>query len=172
MEDVVRVCHQKARNIKGMQTDDYLVFYGAQTPPEDLTDFQHNYAKYGYKKLDVSLFKSKKRKFKDALKNQSGPVFKLDGLNYVCVAVNHRNLELLDLVGADWNPYESIHNMTPEEVMVYLDDQKDYEIKKNRFLAMSKEYRNKKLSDFISLHQNDPMYNEEVQAAKKMLKEL
>lgn len=166
MEDLVRVCRQKARNIKGMQTDEYLVFYGSSAVPDDLTDITTTYGDLGFKKLDISLFKSVKKKMRD----QDGPIFKLNDVNYIVVPVDHRNLELVDLQGAGLDPYDALHNLNPEQVYLMVEGEAQYEIKRKSFFAEPKEDRIKKLEHFISLHEKNPRYTEEVETARKMLK--
>lgn len=166
MEDVVRVCRQKAKNIKGLQTEEYLVYYGKTVPPMDLNELATGHEKFGYRKLDVSLFKSLKKK----IKTQTGPVYILNGLFYVTIPVDHRNLSVHDIMGSDMNPYNNIVNMTPEELLSRHESDVSFEAKKANFMSKSQVYRDRKLRNFIDANKNDPRYTQEVRAARKMLK--
>jgi hypothetical protein len=161
MEDLVRITRQKIRNIKGLLADEYLVFYGPNRPPEARHELPKHYRSLGFKKLDVAIFKSLKRKIKD----QEGPVFEINGLYYVTVPVAHRNLTIYDLQGAGLDPYESIHNMNPEEIMVQIDTERQYQ----RWYAAPQEERNKKIREFISANKDNPLYTEEVKTARKLI---
>lgn len=166
MEELVRVCRQKAKDIKGLPTDEYLVFYGKQAPPENLVSFDDIYTDYGYRKLDVSLFKTIKKKIRD----QDGPVYTFNSMFYVVVPLDHRNLSFDDLVGSDLNPYNNIVNMNPEELMAMQETEQRLEYLTRDFLNKPKKVINRKLRNFIDANKNDPRYSVEVKAAKKMLK--
>lgn len=164
--DLVRVCRQKAVNIKGLPTQGYMVYAGVNPPPTDHKELDRANKKYGYKKVDISNFKTLKKR----MKGQDGPVYQYQGKFYVTVPVEHKTLSITDFICAGLDPREGIHNMTPEQVMLEKADQLDFETKKAAFLGRSSNYRNRKIKEFISLHKDNPSYNEEVRAARKMLK--
>jgi hypothetical protein len=165
MEDVVRVCRQKARNIKGLLTDEYVVVYGPTAPPE-LHILADDYDKYGYRKLDINIFKTLKKR----MGFQKGPVYEFNGLFYVTLPVDHRSLTLDDFISAGFDPYESQHNLNPLQVLEEIDSQRVFEMKKKSFFSRSKTYQNRKIKEFISLHEKDPRYTDEIRAARKLLK--
>ena len=165
-EDVIRISYLKARNIKGSLTDEYVVYFGKDAPPEEHFRLRDDNAKYGYKKLDISVFKTLKK----LMVGQTGPVYHHNGIYYVTVAVDHRTLCLTDFIMAGLDPRESAHNLNPEEFMLEAYAEKDFENKKNAFYSRSRTYRRMKIKKFIALHKDDPTYTIEVRAARKMLK--
>lgn len=168
MEDVVRVCRQKARNIKGLPTEEFYVFAGANPPPTFLRDLVENYEKLGYRKLDIAVFKSIKKK----VKTDGGPVFRVNSLYYVAVPVDQKALSLVDFSGAGMDPYDSLHNMTPEQVYFSNEENKQWDRLKSQFDSKPVIRRVSIIKKFIENNRYNPVYKEELRAARKMLKEL
>lgn len=168
MEDLVRICRQKVRNIRGQLAEEFLVFFGPNQPPENINDLAKGYAKLGFKKLDATKFKTLRRKFAG---QQKGPIYVINGLNYVTINLDHRQLTIQDLIGAGLGPYDSIHNMNPEEIMLQIDTEKEFQRNKKRWYASPRDKRIKKIRDFISAKGDDPRYTEEVKTARRMIKE-
>lgn len=169
MEDLVRVCRQKVSNIRGQLAEEYLVYYGSNTPPENVNDLIKNYGKLGFKKLDATKFKALKRK--GTFQDQSGPLFTANGINYITVSLDHRQLTIYDLAGAGLDPYDSVHNMNPEDIMLHIATEADFQKKKKKWYASPRDKRIKKIRDFILAKQDDPRYTEEVKTARRMIKE-
>lgn len=168
MEDLVRICRQKVRNIRGKLADEFLVFYGPKTPPDDHSKLIKGYGKLGFRKLDVYKFKTLKRK---AVNQQKGPVYEINGLFYVTIRIDHRPLTVHDLAGAGLDPYESIHNMNPEEIMLQIATEANFQKNKELWYATPRNKRIKQIRDFILVKANDPRYTEEVNTARRMIKE-
>lgn len=169
MEDVVRVCRQKARNIKGMPVEEFYVFYGPKRPPKDSRALLEDHEKYGYRKLDMGSFKSIKKKMK--IKSNDEP-FKFSGFWYIAVPLEKRNLTLLDFAGAGLDPYDSIHNKNPEELLFHQLNEDEYEQKRAEFESSSDKRKEDRVRHFIRKNKGNPLFREEIALAKKFLKDL
>jgi hypothetical protein len=165
MEDLVRVCRQKVRNIKGQPSEEYTVFCGKPRPPKYPNRLLRAHEELGYKKLDFSIFKSIRKK---ANVNGDATIFQFDGLWYVAIAVEQRGLEIEDIVGSGSNPYDNVHNMRPDELY----EEKEAETFHGIFNEKS-EYRKRAiLSNFVAKYRKKRDYKEEVSAARKLLRSL
>jgi len=164
MEDLVRVCRQKVRNIKGQSTEEYHVFSGPVCPrnPRRLLK---NYEELGFKKIDFSIFKSIRKKADveyDAL------VFEFGGVWYVAIAIQQKNLEIEDLIGSESNPYENSHNMRPDDLYA----ENEQERLQKGFSKKSNYRKRATLRNFIAKNRNRVQYKEEIATAKKLLRGL
>lgn len=168
MEDVVRVCRQKARNIKGLPTEEYFFYYGKKKPPLVLRDLVDSYGKFGYRKLDQAVYKSIKKK----VRGIEGPVFRFNDMYYVAVPVEQKSLRLTDLVGAGMDPYDSQHHRNPEQIYFSMEDDSLYEKNKKQFNAKSKNFRIIAIRKFIEKNKKNLYYKDELKAARKMLKSI
>jgi hypothetical protein len=168
MEDLVRICKQKAKNIKGMRVDEYIPFYGDQTPPIELYKLLKDSGAYGFKRLDNAQFRAIRKK----VKAKHGEPFQWGGRWYVSVLLEQRPLAIADLVGAGLDPYESEHNLNPEEILL----RKHEEIRIDKQIKMfkngSKEEKAKTILAFVEKNADNPKYQEEVITARKMLRTL
>lgn len=169
METLVRVCRQKARNIKGFPTEEYYVFYGPKRPPKDLRKLLENNEKYHFKKLDMASFKSIKKKMK--IKGNDKP-FKFSGYWYIAVPLEQRTLNLTDFAGAGLDPYDSIHNKNPEEILFDKLDNKEFEQKKAIFDSHSDKRKETLLRNFIRKNLKNPLFKEEIDIARKYIKDM
>jgi hypothetical protein len=169
MEDVVRVCRQKARNIKGMPVEEFFVFYGAKKPPKDLRLIMEDHEKFGFRKLDMGSFKSIKKKC--GIKNND-EAFKFAGYWYVAIPLEKRSLGLLDFTGAGLDPYDSIHNRNPEELLFDKSEEEEYERKKAEFQLSTPKRQEDRVRHFIRKNKGNPAFREEIMLAKKFLKDL
>jgi hypothetical protein len=168
MEDLVRVCRQKARNIKGLPTEEYFVFRGLAEPPKPLKELIRNHERFGYRKVDVAVFKSIKRR----AKLPDGTIFKVGDEYFVVVANENKNLSINDFSGAGLDPYDSIHNMTPEQVYTSTQEVDYWERRKKAFENTPLSSRVRLIKRFISTNKTNPLYKDEVRTARKMLKEM
>lgn len=169
METLVRVCRQKARNIKGFPTEDFYIFYGPKRPPKNLTKLLENHEKYQFRKLDLASFKSIKKKMK--IKTNDKP-FQFAGYWYVAVPIGKRSLCVEDFAGAGFDPYDSIHNRNPEELLFDRIDQEQFEQKRATFEAHDDKRKEIILRGFINKNKRNPMFREEIVLARKYLKTL
>jgi hypothetical protein len=169
MEDVVRVCRQKARNIKGMPVEEFYVYYGAKKPPKDTRDLLENHESFGFRKLDMGSFKSIKKKC--GINNNDEP-FKFAGYWYIAVPLEKRSLGLLDFSGAGLDPYDSIHNRNPEELLLGKIEEEEFERKKAEFQSQSAKRQEDRVRHFIRKNKGNPMFKEEIALAKKFLSDL
>lgn len=168
MEDVVRVCRQKARNIKGLPADGFFYYCGPNKPPKNPQDLIKNYESLGFRKLDTSVFKSIKKK----VDSTTDLVFTFDGNYYIAVPLEKNTLRLHDFSGAGINPYDSLHNMTPEEAYFTLEDEDMWESHQEEFDASSPDDKKIIIENFIEEKKKDPKYREEIRTARRLLKEL
>lgn len=169
MEDLVRVCRQKARNIKGLPTDEYYVYYGPHEPPLIFRDIVEDYEKMGFKKLDVAIFKTIKKKIKP---RPQGLVFKFENNWYISVPVEQSGLSFEDLAGADMNPYDSLHNMNPEQILFAKEDEEFWASKQQRFDNWTPLGKIRKLRKFVKSNANNPKFQAEVKTALFTIKKL
>lgn len=168
LEDMVRVCRQKARNIKGLIPEDFVVFKGVKRPPKDIEDLLENHEKYGYSPLNISVFKTIKKRMKD---RQEGPVYLDNKTWYVCVPIRKKTLSLTDFTCNNYDPYDNLHNMTPEEVFSRSEGN-DWEGKWLRFNSIPDEERAAIVQEFIVKNTKNPTYKKELRAARKFLESL
>jgi len=62
MEDMLRICKQKIRNIKGSKMGEF--FFVGTTPPDDIRDLLTQNQKFGFKKIDKNSFRAARKKSK------------------------------------------------------------------------------------------------------------
>lgn len=170
MEDVVRICRQKAHNIKGYPTEEHYFYSGSNPPPALLRDLIDKHEKLGYKKLSTAVYKSIKKKVHPVLTD--GPVFEFNQHYYVAVPIDQKNLSLDDFSGAGLDPHDNLHNKTPEEICSLSQENEDLEQKEEEFFASSDEVKTKLIKRFIRKNKRNPLYKEEMRAARKMLREI
>ena len=168
MEDVVRVCRQKSRNIKGLPSDEYAYFCGPKPPPKIPRTLIKNYERLGFRKLDVAVFKT--------IKKRAGLIhtslFNFKGIYYIAVPIEKKTLDVEDFSGADMDPHDSIHNMSPETIYFNLEDIEIWEKRKEEFDSKPDNVKANLVRNFIHEHKGDGRYKEEVRTAKRLLKEL
>lgn len=163
MEDLVRICKQKLRNIKGQSTEDYLSFTGTTELPRYPTKLIKEYESYGFKKIDFPTFKSIRKK---ANVKNSVTAFQFSGSWYVCFPVQQRELEIGDLIVSDVNPYSNDHNRRPDQILSDKETTKLEELFNNK----SADKKMLILKKFIAKNRNNGEYRKEVSTAKKLLK--
>jgi hypothetical protein len=171
MEDVVRVCRQKARNIRGTPTDEAYVFYGATKPPTPTKVLLDGHKKLGFRRLDLRVFKSIKKKLEKPLNNQFEP-FKWAGYWYVAVKLENRMLSLEDFTSAGYSPYDTIHCKDPEQLLTEKVAATEFENKKAIFESSPLNEKRKMLLLFIEKNSENPKLKDEVSTAKRFIRNL
>jgi hypothetical protein len=167
MEDIVRICRQKVRNVKGVPVETMYYFYGKQRPPEDTRKLLDGYESYGFKKIDLSSFRTiKKRSKKKTAQFYYGRKW------YVAVPMEQKKLELVDFSGAGLDPYDNIHNMNPEQILFHKQEEDFWEQKKEDFRNKPKDDRVEMVVNFIKTNRNNPHLEEEIKTAERYLKRL
>lgn len=166
--DLVRICQQKAKNIKGARVDEYSPFSGKNPPPSELRDLLEDHDKWGYRKIDNVAYKAARRR----AKAKKVPVFILDAIWYVAVPLEHRNLTVLDFAGAGIDPYESLHNQNPEQLLQKRESEKSFDKKRKKYKNYSKEDKAKVIKLFIEKNAESPHFQKEIVIAKKMLRKM
>jgi len=168
LNDLVRVCKQKAKNIKGVVAEEFVVFRGTKRPPKDIEDLLENHDRYGYSPLTTTAFKTIKKRMHN---KQEGPIYLDNKVWYVCVPIRKKNLNFTDFTCNNYNPYDNLHNMTPEEVFEKAEGS-DWDGKWLKFNAISNDERIDILKNFITKNQGNPTYKEELKTAKRFLESL
>ena len=168
MENLVRICRQKSRNIKGMPAEDSYFYYSKKEPPKNHRDLIKNYEKLGFKKLDMAVYKSIRKRAGSIY----GSTFKFGDYYYVAVPVEQKILGLDDFSGAGMDPYDSVHNMTPEQVYFNLEDGELWEKRREEFDAKPDKSKAHLIMRFIKKHAHKEEFKEEVRTAKRLLREL
>lgn len=166
-EDLVRVCRQKARNIKGHVIEEYFTYRGPTPPPPIVRDLIDNYQRYGFKKIDQATFRSIRKKAKP-----HGNVFFFDGLWYAAVSADHKNLGIEDFTGAGLSPYDNVHNMTPEEILFQKAQINDFDDLKEEFESYTRDMKINMVTSFIKKNTDNRHAATEVALARKLLKSL
>jgi hypothetical protein len=165
MEDLVRICRQKVRNIKGQPSEDFIVFCGSNKPPKNVKELLKDNDQFGYKKIDFSIFKSIRRK---ADVNSDATIFKFDNIWYVAIALEQKSLDIEDILGSSSNPYENFHNKRPDELL----NEKDEKNFKTFFHSRSNYRKRVILQKFIAKNKDLVHYKDEIKTARKLLKNL
>ena len=182
MEDLIRVCRQKSRNIKGQTYEEYLVFCGPNKPPKNPAVLVNDHKDYGYKKLDFPTFKSIRKK---ASVDRDACLFEFGGTWYVAISVEQKSLAQEDLECSEYNPSENTHNLPPDQLLenvpikggrtseaqdFYTTKEEEDSNSFSRMFTKKSTYRRRIiLQKFIAKHKNIRHYQEEVDTAKKML---
>lgn len=166
-EDLIRVCRQKGRNIKGHCVEEYFAYKGPNKPPKVLRDLVESHDKYGFKKIDQATFRTIRKKARP-----DSNIFEYEGLWYVAVLVEHKNLGIEDFTGAGLSPYDNLHNMTPEELLSQKRGETASPSLKEQFEGLSKEMKVNKIKTFIRSNYRKRSLAAEVAAARKLLKSL
>ncbi len=165
MEDLVRVCRQKVRNIKGQPSEEYLVFCGPNKPPKFHKKILRQHAELGYRKVDFAVFKAIRKK---ADVNHDATIFEFSGLWYVAIALEQKALSIEDIVGSESDPYQNLHNLQPDDIL----KEKQFKGFTDTYNAKPANKKIKIIRKFIAKNKNNRQYREEITIAKKILKEL
>ncbi len=168
MTELVRICRQKAKNIKGVRVDEYAPFYGAPPPPDDLYKLLEDNELYGYKKLDVASYKTIRKK----VKAKVNEIFQFAGSYYVTVPLDQRNITVLDLAGAGLDPYESLHNLDPEEILSRRENEIKFDIRLKKYKNSSKEDKARTIMSFVEKNAENPAFKDEIITARKLLRNM
>lgn len=165
LEDVVRVCRQKAKNIKGVSAEDFQVFRGAKEPPKDIEDLLENHSKYDYHPLGTSAFKTIRKRMRN---KQEGPVYLDNDTWYVCVPIRKKSLNLNDLTTNNYSPYDNIHNMNPEQILEN-NQQVNWEDRWAEFNSTPDEEKTKVIESFVRQNKGNSELKQELAFATKLL---
>jgi len=167
-EDLIRVCRQKGRNIKGCSVEEYLTYKGPNSPPDNQRDLIDHYERYGFKKIDQATFRTARKRA-----HPDSNVFEFNGFWYVAVLnTEQRNLEIEDLAGAGLDPYDNIHNMTPEQFLSKKLGESNLKTLKEQFDGYSKEMKINTIKTFILKNSREDKFASEIATAYKLLESL
>lgn len=168
MEDLVRVCRQKVRNIKGFPSEEYYAYSGPNRPPLNTLELVSNYDRYGFNKVDIAVFKTIRKRAKEI----GASSFKFNGTYYVSVKCVNQNLSISDFSGADMDPHDSIHNMSPDRIFFDREETSFWEDKRVEFDGYSSMKKTRLLQSFIDQNNKKDKFKEEVKLAKHLLREI
>ncbi len=166
-EDLIRVCRQKGRNIKGHCVEEYFAYKGPGKPPKPVRKLVDNHEIYGFKKIDQGSFRTIRKKAKP-----DSNIFEYEGLWYVAVLVDHKTLGIEDFTGAGLSPYDNVHNMTPEQILAEKRGESEFEQRRREFEWYSREMKINKIKHFIRYNHRKKALAGEIATARKMLKSL
>jgi hypothetical protein len=166
--DLIRICKQKAKNIKGLRVDEFVAFYGPLSPPEDPQKLLEDNAAYGYKKCDNRLFRAYRKK----VKAEPGETFQFAGNWYVPVPITQRSLMWEDLEGAGFDPRDNEHNLNPEQALLEKHEEIRIDKQIKMFKTSSKEDKAKTIMEFVEKNADNPNFKDEIITARKMLRTL
>lgn len=166
-EDLVRVCRQKGRNIKGHCVEEYFAYKGPNKPPKVLRNLVGHHEKFGFKKIDQATFRTIRKKARP-----ESNVFQFNDLWYVAILVEHKNLGIEDFTGAGLSPYDNVHNMTPEEILFSIRGETEWEERKQEFEGYTREMKINKIKKFIRANYQKRAFIGEIATARKLLKAL
>ena len=165
METLVRNCRQKVKNVRGVPMQEYHIFSGSRQIDVKNDELVVNFHKYGYKKVDLAVFRSIKKKAKP-----ENPLhFNFNNTWYISIPTDYKPLELLDFSNAGLDPRDSIHNMNPEEVMSLSESTKKWRIEYKKFKRIPSSDRKDMIKLFIENNEGNKLFEEELNTAKKIL---
>lgn len=168
MEDMVRICKQKVRNICGTQYNRFCYYYGTEVPPNNLRLLLEDHEKFGYKKLDINVFKCIKKKAGLV----ESTIFKYNDSYYVAIPIEIKKLGIEDFSGANIDPYDNMHNKTPEDIYFDLENTDIWNQRQEDFDNKSIENKIQTIKNFIKNNKNNRQFKEEIDTAKKLLEKL
>lgn len=166
LQDFVRICKQKARDIKGVPTNDFYAYYGKDAPPSDLRLLVEDHVKFGFRKIDPASFRTIRKRMKV---NSHNKPFEFAGLWYVSVIAERRTLSSVDFTGADMDPYDNIHNKDPERLLLEKDSEENFHRKRKNFKRLPVDKQLSIMRDFINGNANNPRYAKEVNLARDFI---
>lgn len=166
--EVVRISRQKIKNIKGFKANEYDVYYGTTYPPAILSDLVDHHEKFGYKRLDIAVYKTLRKKARAG----NSASFEFKGVYYVTVPREHPILDISDFNGANMDPYDNVHNISPDRIYFDREQERDWAVKQEEFTSLESTQKASLLTQFIAEHDNKPTYRDELKAARKLLKEI
>jgi hypothetical protein len=169
MEDLVRICRQKVRNITGVPGEECFYYSSKNLPPVIHADLIKNYEKLGFRKLDVATYRSVKKRSNS---EYSSRIFQYNDIYYVAVPVGKRHLGAEDLIGADLDCRDNPHNFDPEKALLTSLDDKKWAKRKEKFDGSTKHVKVRTLKKFIQNNAGNVAFKQEVRTARKMLKNI
>lgn len=165
MEDLVRVCRQKVRNINGHPSEEYVVFCGTANLPKNIYRLMKSYHELGYKKIDFAVFKSIRKK---ADVNHDASVFRWEGVWYVALETEQRQITQDDIDLSDFSPLDNEHNLRPDDFYM----EKESTRLRDVFANNPNKENVKILRKFIAKNRLRVQYKEEILAARRLIKNL
>lgn len=168
MEELVRICRQKVRNIRGVPMQEFHIFSSPFPPAHTNEDVIKNFRDLGYRKVDAAIFRAIKKKA-----NPSNALcFNFNNLWYASIPTNYRPLQLLDFSNSDLDPRDNLHNMNPEDLLSFAETTKKNRIEKNKFKRITSDSKKDMLRSFIGSNKDNSVFEEELQTAQKILDRL
>lgn len=165
MQDLVRICRQKSRNIRGKVLEEYCCYSGLNQPPTNPNLLFKEADALGFKRIDSSVFKSIRKK---ADVEFDATLFEYEGIWYVALVTDHSVLSFEEVLGAGIDPRDNLCHQRPDEIY----DEIEFQGFSAQFANCSSYHKIKTLRDFVAKNQNKKYYTKEVKTAKSMLRKL
>lgn len=163
-KDMVRICTQKVRNIKGNLLEKFTVFKGKNKPPEDLRPLFISPKSFGYRTILANTFHERRVKLEK--NGQKPPIYFLDGFYYIYVPAQNKTLTAEDLSCSVLGTHDNIYGMTADLIL----EKAALDKKIHYFENLANKNKINILRNFISKHQGKSDYAVEISAARKMIK--
>jgi hypothetical protein len=168
MEELVRICRQRIKNIRGVPMQEFHIFSGIEIPEVENDELIANHAKYGLKKVDSAIFRAIKKKAKP----QNELSFVFNNTHYIAIPTNYKPLELIDFHHTVLDPREMSFNRNPEEVILMSESTKKWDRKLRKFKKTPSNQKIDMVRSFIENNKDNSVFEEELHIAKKMLARL
>lgn len=168
MEDMVRICRQKVRNVRGMPMQTYHFFYGPTLPEARNEAIVADHESFGLRKIDPAILRAIRKKAKPMNPLQ----FFFNNTWYISIPTSYRALEATDFVTADQDPRDVKHNKDPEELIIMSESTKGWDKKYKKFKKIPSQDKLNVLKSFIDTNKSKSLFANEVKTAQRMINRL
>jgi hypothetical protein len=162
MEELVRICKQKSRNIGTANYSD-TSFFKSPDKIELNEEIANNYKKHNLSKIDLMSFRS--------IRNQANPknkrCFLFENNWYYSISLAKKTISYYDFDSIKDDYHDNIHCMTPEQAFAMKEEEQNLKLYKDTFDGYSKKKQKHILRTFIKTHEKSPYYKKEVKKAKR-----
>lgn len=165
MQDLVRVCRQKSRNIRGKILEEFSCFVGGSQPPANHNLIFKEHESLGFKKIDNAAFKAIRKK---ADVDADATLFQFDNKWYIALTTDHSPLSYEEVCTGGINPRDNICYLQPDEIY----EETEFDQFYGNFQSSSHIKKINTLKDFLAKYENKTHYSKEVKTAKGMLRKL
>jgi hypothetical protein len=168
MEDVVRVCRQKVRNVRGSPIQPAHFYFAPEIPKARDFEIIANYEKLGLRKLDPAVFRSIKKKAKP-----TNPLrFFFNGNWYISIPTNFQPLSATDFLTSDQFPRDLEHNKNPEEMLMSTEAKADWGKKYKKYKKIPSQQKLSMLRFFIEANKDNSLFVNEIKTANRIVSRL
>lgn len=168
MEDTVRICRQKVRNVRGVPMQAYHFFFGPEVPTGTNEEIIAGHEKYSLRKVDPAIFRAIKKKAKPFNPEQ----FFFNNSWYLAIPTNYRALEASDFLTADLDPRDAVHNKNPEELILMSESTKNWNREYKKFKKIPSEVKLDMIKSFIETNKGSNLFKNELKTAHRIVTRL